>query len=201
MQISVDHFGGRERKIGRGSQIVAWYQDRLADWPSVVRQLWLWLEEWVIGIFPGVKNYRSVRMTASPAPLSRLSRRCGSRKISQPGGPPRPVTAITLLSSFRYFHRDVFVNFGFHKFEPRFASSKSRISEVLLDLISFSREAILLERLAEPLQTNRKLLKLSHFIDAGVEALPLVVFSSSTIDYLKTNLTWFAPCEVRYSEP
>jgi hypothetical protein len=24
------------RKIGRGSQMVAWYQDRLADWPLVL---------------------------------------------------------------------------------------------------------------------------------------------------------------------
>jgi hypothetical protein len=33
---------GSERICCRGSQMVAWYQDRLADWPSVLRQLWLW---------------------------------------------------------------------------------------------------------------------------------------------------------------
>jgi hypothetical protein len=37
-QMSVDNFPGRERNIGRGSQKVAWYQDRLTDWPSVVNQ-------------------------------------------------------------------------------------------------------------------------------------------------------------------
>jgi hypothetical protein len=33
----------RRGRIGRGSQMGAWHQDRLADWLSVVIQLWLWL--------------------------------------------------------------------------------------------------------------------------------------------------------------
>jgi hypothetical protein len=33
----------RRGKIGRGSQMGARHQDRLADWPSVVIWLWLWL--------------------------------------------------------------------------------------------------------------------------------------------------------------
>jgi hypothetical protein len=41
LQMSVDYFRGRERKIAWGSQMVAWYHDRLANWQSMVRKLWL----------------------------------------------------------------------------------------------------------------------------------------------------------------
>jgi hypothetical protein len=37
--MSEDNFRGRERKIGRILQVVAWHHDRLANWPSVVRKL------------------------------------------------------------------------------------------------------------------------------------------------------------------
>jgi hypothetical protein len=37
----------RRGKIGRGSQMGAWHHDRLADWLSVVIQLWLWLWLWL----------------------------------------------------------------------------------------------------------------------------------------------------------
>jgi hypothetical protein len=64
--------------------------------------LWLWSQlspvtETSTRSLPGVKGCRRVRLTNSHSSVSWWSRKYGSPDVSQPSGPPRPVTGLALL--------------------------------------------------------------------------------------------------------
>jgi hypothetical protein len=69
--------------------------------------------------FWGVKGDQYIRLTTSPPSVSQLTRKRGSLEVSQPYGPPRPVTGIALP-----FYIDILLNCTNH---PHYTHAAKRI--------------------------------------------------------------------------
>jgi hypothetical protein len=94
-------------------------------------------------ILPGGKGSQRVRLTTSLSPVNRLSRKCGSLNVSQPYGPPWPVTRIALPLPGRIY------GVHFHS-----SSSLSNVREIELSRCLIKRHGM---RMSGVLEVSRQL--------------------------------------------